>query len=150
MKSIYYRSLVAFLFGSRTAALSDSVIETDVVIVGGGPSGLSAAYTLHGNGLNKVVVLEAKEALGGRCRSIQRQSGEGIVELGATWINNKTQPEVFALAEYFGLDTAEQYTEGDLVHEDLEGAVHRVDNKTASNVCSSDARAHWWTATNFS
>ena len=142
MKSIYYLSLVSSVIAGRSAALSDSVVETDVVIVGGGPSGLSAAYTLHKKGLNKVIVLEAKETLGGRCRSIQRESGEGIVELGATWINNNTQPEVFALAERFGLETVEQYTEGDLVHEDREGTVHRVDNKTPSNVCSCNPSVH--------
>jgi monoamine oxidase len=73
----------------------------------------------------KTVVLEAKEVIGGRSRSITRQSGPGIVELGATWINNITQPKVFALTEMFGLETAEQFTHGDSIVQGEDGRVLR-------------------------
>lgn len=123
-------------------AVTTSVIETEVVIVGGGISGLSSAYTLYQGGVNNTVVLEAKETIGGRCRSIQRESGPGIIELGATWINNVTQPDVFALTETFGLDTAEQYigikdgkqVQADLIHENLKGLKERVAHDWVVNV----------------
>ncbi|KFA81917.1 hypothetical protein S40288_06895 [Stachybotrys chartarum IBT 40288] len=98
--------------------------EVDVVVVGGGFSGIMSAYDLDQAGL-KTVVLEAKEVIGGRSRSITRQSGPGIIELGATWINNITQPEVFALTEMFGLETAEQFTEGDSIVQGDDGRALR-------------------------
>lgn len=136
--------LLGLLLASPVGA--DSTIETDVVIVGGGISGFMSAYTLYQAGYNNVVVLEAKETIGGRCRSIQRESGEGIIELGATWINNATQPQVFALTEKFGLDTAEQYigikngeqVQADLVHQTLEGKRERVPQDHVVNVCCTE------------
>ena len=41
--------------------------------------------------------------------------------MGATWINQTTQPNVYALAEKFGLETFPQYTSGDSVFEGLDG-----------------------------
>uniref|UniRef100_A0A8H7NQJ8 Amine oxidase n=1 Tax=Bionectria ochroleuca TaxID=29856 RepID=A0A8H7NQJ8_BIOOC len=99
--------------------------EVDVVVVGGGFSGLKSAYDLQQSGLS-TVVLEAKEAIGGRSRSINRKSGEGIIELGATWINNTTQPRVTALVDKFGLDTAVQYTAGDSVFQGPDGEARRI------------------------
>jgi monoamine oxidase len=96
--------------------------EVDVAIVGGGFSGMAAAYQLHQAGL-KVVVMEATERLGGRSRSHPLETGPGLVELGATWINNKTQPNVTALAEEFGLELIEQYTEGYALREYVDGSV---------------------------
>lgn len=83
---------------------------------------MTAAYQLHRAGL-KVIVLEATDVLGGRSRSHQLETGPGLVELGATWINNKTQPQVTALAEDFGFKLVEQYTEGYGVREMLDGTV---------------------------
>ena len=97
-------------------------VNVDVAIVGGGFSGMAAAYQLHQAGL-KVVVLEATDTIGGRSRSKQLESGAGIVELGATWINNKTQPAVTALAKEFGLELIEQYTEGYEIRQMLDGTV---------------------------
>jgi monoamine oxidase len=85
--------------------------DVDVAIVGGGFSGMASAYRLHKAGL-KVVVLEATNKLGGRSRSHPLQAGPGLVELGATWINNLTQPSVSALTQDFGIELVEQYTNG--------------------------------------
>lgn len=99
-------------------------LVVDVAVVGGGFSGMASAYALHQAGL-KTVVLEAHDKLGGRSRTHQLQSGPGVIELGATWINNLTQPEVFALTEEFGLHTIEQYTEGIDVTQLVDGSVDR-------------------------
>lgn len=110
-----------------------SHIEVDVVVIGGGFSGLTSAYELHKAGI-KVALLEAKDRLGGRSRSQRRKSGPGIIEMGATWINNITQPEVFALTQKFGLETAEQYTQGDSVFQGHDKKVWRMPPGSLANV----------------
>ncbi|KAJ5403956.1 hypothetical protein N7509_003827 [Penicillium cosmopolitanum] len=101
-------------------------LKADVVIVGAGFSGLQTAYDLHQAG-HKVLVLEAKKRVGGRSWTIPLKSGKGRVELGATWINQKTQRKVYGLAKQFGLDTVEQYAEGLAVYQDTNGHVFRTD-----------------------
>lgn len=125
-------SATAIAKGTPTTPTETSV---DVIIVGGGYSGLMSAYDLQRAGFT-TLVLEAKDKIGGRSRSITRQSGPGIIELGATWINNTTQPAVYALTQEFGLDTAEQYTDGDSVFQDLDGTVRRLEPGTIVNVSS--------------
>ncbi|KIY02166.1 uncharacterized protein Z520_02304 [Fonsecaea multimorphosa CBS 102226] len=99
--------------------------KVDVVVVGGGFSGVQAAWDIQKAGLS-CVLLEAKHRIGGRSRSQQLQSGPGIVELGATWINKKTQPKVYATAKRLGLDIVDQYTEGDEVWQFQDGTVVRA------------------------
>jgi monoamine oxidase len=113
------------LLPSAAAAVADRPVEVDVVVVGGGFSGLMSGYELQRAGL-KAVVLEAKGRIGGRSRSIERKSGPGVVELGATWINNRTQPDVYSLTEKFGLETVVQYMQGDSVVQGADGRVLRV------------------------
>lgn len=134
MKNLTKFASSSLLFALLADHASAKVIETEVVVVGGGISGLAAANTLKDGGFKDITVLEAKETIGGRVRSVQRNSGPGIIELGATWINNKTQPEVYALTELYGLETAVQHYEGDIINEDLEGIVHRIDKEVDSNV----------------
>lgn len=107
------------------SSLPEPPSDVDVVIVGGGFSGLMSAYELQKAGL-KTVLLEAKGAIGGRSRSVKRKSGEGIIELGATWINNKTQPVIFSLTEQFGLEVAEQFTDGESVFQGFDSQVEKL------------------------
>lgn len=100
-------------------------LKVDVVVVGGGFSGLQAAWDIQKAGLSSVV-LEAKHRIGGRSRSQKLQSGPGIIELGATWINKTTQPKVYATARRLGLETIEQYTEGDEVWQLENGDIVRA------------------------
>ncbi|EXJ68394.1 uncharacterized protein A1O5_08186 [Cladophialophora psammophila CBS 110553] len=99
--------------------------KVDVVVVGGGFSGIQAAWDVQKAGLS-CVLLEAKHRIGGRSRSQQLQSGPGIIELGATWINKKTQPKVYATAKRLGLDIVDQYTEGDEVWQFQDGTILRA------------------------
>ncbi|KAG9193451.1 monoamine oxidase [Alternaria panax] len=125
LRVLFLVSSLHYIDGAVLNDRSDRPTEVDVVVVGGGYSGLMSAYDLHQSGL-KTVVLEAKNRIGGKSRSIQLQSGPGIVELGATWINNKTQPEVFKLTQRFGLETLEQYTDGDSIVQGADGSVQRL------------------------
>ncbi|MCA9527644.1 MAG: FAD-dependent oxidoreductase, partial [Myxococcales bacterium] len=71
-------------------------IERDVVVVGAGPSGLTAAYRLRQAGL-RVAVLEARDRVGGRTASAPLGDG-GHADLGASWIHGITGNPIEALA----------------------------------------------------
>jgi monoamine oxidase len=63
--------------------MSKSVINSDVIIVGSGLSGLTSAYRLVKNKI-KVLILEATNEIGGRTRSFVTKTGESI-SYGGTW-----------------------------------------------------------------
>ena len=56
------------------------------IVVGAGFSGLSAAYKLHKEGA-EAVVLEARDRVGGRVYSKELSNGE-VVEMGGEWIGD--------------------------------------------------------------
>jgi monoamine oxidase len=83
--------------------------EVDVVIVGAGLAGLTAARELRAAG-REVVVLEARERVGGR--TLSESIGDGkIVDLGAQWVG-PTQDRILALIRELGLETFPTHTEG--------------------------------------
>lgn len=77
---------------------------SDVVVVGAGLAGLSAALDLADHGLD-VVVVEARDRVGGRVWSHRLANGE-IVELGGEWISD-AHHHVIDLAHRLGLSTIE-------------------------------------------
>ncbi|KAF9873999.1 flavin containing amine oxidoreductase [Colletotrichum karsti] len=83
----------------------------DVVVIGAGMAGLQAAYSAKQAGLS-IVVLEARDRVGGKVWSIPLASGKGVADLGAAWINDKLQPRVTAYVRQFGLDTTVQAIDG--------------------------------------
>jgi monoamine oxidase len=84
--------------------------SVDVVVVGAGLSGLTAAVDLVDRGY-RVVLLEARGRVGGRTTGHRLSDGHTI-EMGGQWFG-PTQTEVLALAEKHGLTTYAQYDEGD-------------------------------------
>lgn len=85
------------------------LIESDVVIVGAGLSGLVAARLLLGNDVNPLV-LEARDRLGGRL--LNEEIGDGkVVEVGGQWIG-PTQGRISALAAELGVGTFPTHDEG--------------------------------------
>jgi monoamine oxidase len=82
--------------------------EIDVVVVGAGFAGLTAARRLREQG-RRVVVLEADDRVGGRTKP-GRVCGH-VVDLGGQWVG-PTQTRLLALAEEFGVATYPQHAEG--------------------------------------
>ncbi|KAH7324912.1 hypothetical protein B0I35DRAFT_348051 [Stachybotrys elegans] len=93
----------------------------DVVVVGAGLAGLAAAESLLKMNLS-TVVLEARDRVGGKTWSQPLSSGGGIVEIGAAWLNDVNQPEVYALAKRLGVELIEQNTEGKVVAQTSDGS----------------------------
>ena len=70
-------------------------MHVDVVVVGGGASGLTAARRLVEQGLS-VAVLEARDRLGGRIATILPSNSIVPLELGAEFVHGMP-PEIFSL-----------------------------------------------------
>ena len=95
----------------------------DAVIVGAGLSGLQAALDLHEAGWD-VVVLEARDRVGGKTCSVERPDGKGVQELGAAWLNDTNQSHVWSYCQRFGLTPVVQNIEGSVASEDANGKCH--------------------------
>lgn len=86
--------------------------SADVVVVGAGFTGLSAATALVEAGLD-VVVLEARERVGGRVEALVNGLGERV-DAGGQFLC-EDMPEVMALARRFGKALREPPEEGDFL-----------------------------------
>ncbi len=76
--------------------------DADVVVVGGGLAGLVAARDLTERG-RRVIVLEARDRIGGRTWTAPLPGTDVMVELGGTWVHPESQPAVAAEIERYGL-----------------------------------------------
>lgn len=90
----------------QAVAIPESV---DVVVIGAGLSGLTAAQGLLAGG-KTVQVLEARDRVGGKVLNKQLQNG-GITEVGAEFVG-PTQIRVLRMIEDLGLTTFNTYNEG--------------------------------------
>ena len=75
----------------------------DVLIIGAGVAGLAAAAKLSQAGKH-VLVLEARERIGGRVLTIHPRNLEVAVELGAEFIHGRP-PQIFELVQGAKLPT---------------------------------------------
>lgn len=78
-------------------------VDYDVLVIGGGFAGVTAARELQQSGL-KTMIVEARNRLGGR--TFTSKFANEQVELGGTWIH-WTQPNVWAEVMHYGLDIKE-------------------------------------------
>ncbi|MCU1541293.1 MAG: putrescine oxidase [Arthrobacter sp.] len=92
-------------------------IDRDVVIVGAGPAGLTAARELKKAGLS-VAVLEARDRVGGRTWTDTVDGA--MLEIGGQWVS-PDQTELLAVLEELGLQTYSRYREGQSVYIGADG-----------------------------
>ena len=89
-----------------------SVERTDVVIVGAGFTGLSAALDFQRAGID-FLVLEARDRVGGRVEAVRNGLGELIDSGGQFFCVD--MPQVTALAKARGKTFVETYVDGDFI-----------------------------------
>jgi monoamine oxidase len=107
--------VAAGLAGTRLGGVAQAAgrrveASVDVVVVGAGLAGLSAARRLRHEG-HSVVVLEARDRVGGRTHD-HRIAGHKVVELGGQWAG-PGQDKVLGLAKEMGIKTFETYSKGE-------------------------------------
>jgi monoamine oxidase len=107
-----------FLAGSAAlaAAAPDAAAATDaadILVIGGGLSGLTAARRLTEKGA-RVILLEARDRVGGR--TYHGPIGTHRFDLGAQFVG-PTQDRVIALAAEFGLTRKPVFTSGNRIWE---------------------------------
>ncbi|KAJ8686785.1 hypothetical protein QAD02_022579 [Eretmocerus hayati] len=72
------------------------MIEPQIIIIGAGAAGIAAASRLLEKGIHNVLILEAKDRIGGRI--FTQKFGDNIVELGAQWCHGEQNNVVYNLA----------------------------------------------------
>ena len=75
----------------------------DVVVIGGGVAGLTAARDLGERGLT-VTVLEGRDRLGGRTWTRRIVGTDVPAEMGGTWFTREKQPAIAGEIARYGLD----------------------------------------------
>jgi monoamine oxidase len=104
--------------GAAAAGLGRRRRKCDVVVVGAGFAGLTAARELRRAG-KSVLVLEARKRVGGRALNKDIGGGE-ISERGATFVG-PTQDHILALAKELGVGKFRTFNNGDNVYVDSTG-----------------------------
>jgi len=96
---------------SAPATRADDIL--DVVIVGAGLAGLTAARSLRQAGCESFLVLEARDRVGGRTLNFDLGNGQ-VSEVGGQWIG-PGQTAVLDLARELNVDTFPQFYAGNTV-----------------------------------
>jgi monoamine oxidase len=118
--------------------------EADACVVGAGLAGLTAARHLEAGGAS-VVVLEARDRVGGRLLNHPLAGTDHVVELGGQWIG-PTQDRLAALARELGVTAHPTHTRGDNLVEwrgrlvRYRGTIPRIGPAVLADVAQAQAR----------
>lgn len=101
---------------TTTANGASGQYDTDVVVIGGGYSGLACARALKAAG-KRVILLEARDRPGGRClnQTLPAPNQNYTVEAGAEFLA-PTQTRMNELCKEFGIKTYRTYNTGKTVN----------------------------------
>lgn len=110
--------------------MSDAA-EYDVAILGAGAAGIAAARRLIERGLS-VVVLEARDRVGGRAVTISTASG-WPVDLGCEWLHSADRNPLAALARSLGFSVVEKRPDWGRLRRVHEDAMEQADWHAASS-----------------
>lgn len=121
--------------------------NTKVLILGGGMAGVIAARTLHQQGINDFVIVEAKHVFGGRMsQTTFGANGSYVIEKGANWIHGTQTGSgpanpVWELAKNHSLKTVETHLFSNITFFDYNGPNNYSDKFEASLDAFDKARA---------
>lgn len=98
--------------------LADQSSTLPVAVVGGGLSGLYAAYLLQKAAID-FVLIEGRDYLGGRVLTVNAAGSpsDSGFDLGPSWYWPQMQPSFGALVDQLGLSAFRQHVEGDMLFE---------------------------------
>ena len=99
-------------------------MQTEILIVGAGLSGMHTAATLHALGRD-VTLIEARSRLGSRILS--HTIGNASFDLGPAWFW-PGQPQIGHIVNEFALRTFPQQNEGAALYEDENGRIQHVND----------------------
>lgn len=91
-------------------------IQSDILIIGAGLTGLMLAYLLRDTSLN-INIVEARDRLGGRIHTVQ-SANQTPVDMGATWLGTKHQ-SLIQLLEELKIPVTPQYYGGAAIYEPI-------------------------------
>jgi monoamine oxidase len=95
-------------------------MQSDILIIGGGISGLIATWQLRYAGIN-ASVMEARTRFGGRILTVKGDDGADC-DLGPSWFW-PGQPLVASLLNHFNIPSYEQFVDGVVLFQKMDGRI---------------------------
>ena len=105
IKFLIEQGIMVVDIGETTDVLPEEKVY-DVLVIGAGMSGIAAADFLDDKGLS-VLILEARDRIGGRIWTMYWDEAEKQIDLGASWIHGTTNNPITKIAEDHGIELLE-------------------------------------------